>query len=203
MLRGAVHDCRNCDLYRWATQAVPGEGSPTARLMLVGEEPGDYEDKQGHPFVGPGGRVLDRALADAAIDRSDVFLTNVVKHFKFEQRGKRRIHKKPAASEVAACLPWLEAEVAIVKPKVIVCLGATAAQALLGRAHRLTKERGNFVQHPWGPLVTSTIHPAAVLRAPTGEERRHAYRLFVEDLIKARQAVMPRMGAGGGAQRER
>jgi uracil-DNA glycosylase len=188
-LREAVQDCRNCDLYKWATQAVLGEGAAHARLMLVGEQPGDQEDRQGHPFVGPAGKVLDRALADAGIDRAQVFVTNAVKHFKFEERGKRRIHKKPSTVEVQACSPWLEAEIAVVKPEVIVCLGATAAQALLGRTHRLTKERGNFVEHRLAPAVTSTVHPSAILRAPDDQQREAEYGRFVADLKKVRDRL--------------
>jgi len=185
----AVQRCRACDLYRHATQAVFGEGPPKAQIVLVGEQPGDQEDRLGHPFVGPAGKILDRALADAGIDRSAVYLTNAVKHFKFEERGKRRIHKKPGAAEVAACSPWLEAEMSVIQPKVVVLLGATAAQAVLGRSHRLTKERGNFVEHRWAPLVTSTAHPSVVLRAPTEEQRHAEYEHLVADLKKVRQAI--------------
>src|SRR5437764_2043950 len=141
-LREAVQTCRGCDLYRNATQAVFGEGPLTAKVVMIGEQPGDEEDRQGHPFVGPAGKLLNRALADAAIDRSDVYISNAVKHFKFEERGKRRIHKKPGAREITACRPWLEAELSLIKPTVIVCLGATAAQSLLGPSYRLTKQRG-------------------------------------------------------------
>ena len=187
-LRRQVQQCEGCDLYRFATQAVLGEGPGAARIMLVGEQPGNEEDKQGHPFVGPAGGVLDRALADAKISRDEVYVTNVVKHFKFEERGKRRIHKKPGAVEVQACMPWLAAEMAMVKPRVVVCLGATAAQALLGRTHRLTKERGTFVAQPDGTEITSTIHPSAVLRAPDTE--RHAmYDGLVADLRKVRERL--------------
>lgn len=178
----AVQTCRGCDLYRNATQAVFGEGPVTARIIMVGEQPGNDEDLQGHPFVGPSGKLLDRALEEAGIDRREVYVSNAVKHFKFEERGKRRIHKKPAMSEIKACRPWLEAEVALIKPEVIVCLGATAAQAILGPAYRLTKERGNFVEHAWAPRVTATIHPSAVLRAPDSAQRHKEYRRFVLDL---------------------
>src|SRR5438552_15976417 len=153
-LNRAVQDCQGCDLYRDATQAVFGEGPARAPVMFVGEQPGDQEDRQGRPFVGGAGRMLDQALEEAGIDRKRVYVTNAVKHFKFEERGKRRIHKKPRASEVKACNPWLEAEMAVLKPHVIVCLGATATQAVLGNAYRLTKERGKFVEHRWAPRVT-------------------------------------------------
>lgn len=185
-LQAAVQECRGCELYRAATQAVFGEGRTTAKIALVGEQPGDEEDRQGHPFVGPAGKLLGRALHDAGINDGDVYVTNSVKHFKFEERGKRRIHKKPRASEVAACNPWLEAEMALIKPEVIVCLGATAAQAILGRAYRLTKEHGNFVEHAWAPRVTATLHPSAILRAPDAERRHESYAQLVSDLIKVR-----------------
>lgn len=188
-LQAAVHDCRGCDLYRFATQAVFGEGPVAARLILVGEQPGDEEDRQGHPFVGPAGKVLRRALAEAGINPDKVYVTNAVKHFKFEERGKRRIHKKPKASEVAACNPWLRAEADAVKPDVIVCLGATAARALLGRAYRLTREHGNFVANEWAPRVTATLHPSAVLRAPDAEQRHAAYAQLVSDLTKVREQL--------------
>ena len=188
-LQNAVQDCRGCDLYRFATQAVFGEGPVAARLILVGEQPGDEEDRQGHPFVGPAGKILRRALAEAGIDPDKVYVTNAVKHFKFEERGKRRIHKKPKASEVAACNPWLRAEADMVKPEVIVCLGATAAQALLGRAYRLTREHRNFVANEWAPRVTATLHPSAVLRAPGAEQRHAAYAQLVSDLAKVREQL--------------
>jgi DNA polymerase len=181
-LRIAAQDCKACDLYRNATQAVVGAGPVTARLVFIGEQPGNDEDLQGLPFVGPAGKLLDRALIEAGIERGEVYLTNVVKHFKFEERGKRRIHKKPNAGEVEACQPWLEAEIALIKPKVIVCLGATAAQVILGRSYRLTKERGSFTSHQWAPLVTATIHPSAILRAPDQEDRHRQYQEFVADL---------------------
>ena len=181
-LRAAVQACRGCDLYRYATQAVFGEGSPKARLVMVGEEPGDREDLAGRPFVGPAGRLLDRALADAGIDRADVYLTNTVKHFKFEVRGKRRIHKKPLAREIAACKPWLDAELDCLHADVVVCLGATAAQAVIGRQHRLLEQRGEFFPHPKAGRVTATVHPSAVLRAPDAARRQQAYAAFVRDL---------------------
>jgi uracil-DNA glycosylase len=151
---------------------------------MVGEQPGDREDIEGHPFVGPAGRILDRALERAGIPRDDVYMTNVVKHFKWRPRGKKRIHQKPNADEIAACRPWLEAELAVVKPKVLLCLGATAAQALLGREFRVTKERGRFVESPLAPLVTATVHPSSILRAPDEEARNQAMENFVADLAK-------------------
>ena len=182
VLKAAVHACHGCELYHYATQAVFGEGSGSACIVFVGEQPGHEEDLQGHPFVGPAGKMLHRALNDAGIDPADIYVTNAVKHFKFEERGKRRIHKKPKVSEVKACNPWLQAEMEAIKPRIIVCLGATAAQAILGGTYRLTKERGNFVTHPWAPHVTATIHPSAVLRIPDAEERHAAYTAFVDDL---------------------
>jgi uracil-DNA glycosylase family protein len=188
-LREGVQKCRGCDLYRYATQAVFGEGPLKARIALVGEQPGDEEDRQGRPFVGPAGKLLDKALEEAGIERADVYVTNAVKHFKFEERGKRRIHKKPRVSEIKACNPWLKAEISLVKPEVIVCLGATATLALLGPKYRLTQERGKFVEHPWGPHVTATIHPSAVLRAPDAQQRHEEYRKFVDDLKSVRNAL--------------
>ncbi|HWY46844.1 MAG TPA: UdgX family uracil-DNA binding protein [Bryobacteraceae bacterium] len=188
-LRDEVQRCRGCELYRYATQAVFGEGPRSARIALVGEQPGDEEDRQGHPFVGPAGKLLNKALEEAGIDRSAVYVTNAVKHFKFEERGKRRLHKKPRMSEIKACKPWLEAEMSLIKPEVIVCLGARAAQALLGSKYRLTKERGKFVEHPLAPLVTATIHPSAVLRTPNAEQRHQEYRKFVADLQGVRNVL--------------
>jgi uracil-DNA glycosylase len=186
-LAEAVQHCRGCDLYRFATQAVFGEGPARASIVMVGEQPGNDEDLQGHPFVGPAGKLLDRAMDDAGIRRSQVYLTNAVKHFKFEERGKRRLHKKPRVSEVKACRPWLEAELVLIKPKIVVCIGATAAQVLLGPAFRLTKERGRFFPQPDGSVVTATVHPSAILRAPDVEQRRVQYRDFVADLRRIRQ----------------
>jgi uracil-DNA glycosylase family protein len=157
--------------------------------MLVGEQPGDEEDRAGRPFVGPAGRLLDRALNDAEIDRSDVYVTNAVKHFKFEERGKRRIHQKPNAAEIKACRPWLEAEANLVHPQALVCLGATAAQTIFGPAHRVTRDRGQFVTHPWAPHATSTIHPSAILRAPDEQQRHLEYERFVADLKKVRHVI--------------
>lgn len=185
-LRSAVQGCRGCDLYRDATQAVFGDGPDRATVLLVGEQPGDKEDIQGAPFVGPAGKLLDRALAEAGFDRSTVYLTNAVKHFKFEERGKQRIHKKPGRTEVVACRPWLLAEVERVRPRLIVCLGATAAQSLLGTAFRLTKQRGVLVDPGEGDFaghrVLATIHPSAVLRS---RDRDADYAGLVEDLRAA------------------
>ena len=191
-VRAAVQHCTACDLYRFATQAVSGDGHAHASVFFIGEQPGNDEDLKGHPFVGPAGKLLDRALADAGIERSDVYVTNAVKHFKFEQRGKRRLHKKPRASEIEACHPWLDAELSLVKPKIVVCLGATAAQAMLGPTFRLTKNRGKFFPHPQAPWVTATVHPSAILRAPDDEQRHAQYRDFVEDLknVRAQRVTM-------------
>jgi DNA polymerase len=157
---------------------------------MIGEQPGDEEDRIGEPFVGPAGRLLGRALEDAAIDRRTVYVSNAVKHFKFEERGKRRIHKKPNAGEIRACRPWLEAELAAIQPQVILCLGATAAQTVFGPKYRLTRERGQFLPHPWAPHATSTIHPSAILRAPDSDQRKIEYDRFVEDLIGVRKLAL-------------
>jgi len=179
-LREAVQTCTACELYRGATQAVLGEGPAKARAMLVGEQPGDREDIEGHPFVGPAGALLDRALHDAGIDRKDVFVTNAVKHFRFRARGKRRIHQRPDREHVEACRPWLDAELEVVKPDVLVCLGAVAAQALLGNRVRVTKDRGMPIESELADFVTVTVHPSSILRA--GEQRHEAYEAFVRDL---------------------
>ncbi len=184
VLREAVQKCRGCDLYAHATQAVFGEGPNAAQIVFIGEQPGDEEDRQGQPFVGPSGKLLDRALAEAGIDRSLVYVTNAVKHFKFEERGKRRLHKKPSGIEIRACRPWLEAEINLIQPQIIVCLGATAAQSIFGASYRLTKERGQFVRNSWAPHVTSTVHPSAILRAPDEARRHLEYERFVADLKK-------------------
>jgi uracil-DNA glycosylase len=178
-LRDAAQTCRGCDLYRNATQAVFGEGARAADVMLVGEQPGDSEDREGRPFVGPAGRLLDRALEDSGIDRSATYVTNVVKHFKWQGRGKRRIHQKPNWTEIAACRPWLDAELEVVKPRVLVCLGATAAQALLGRDFRVSRSRGELVDSPLAEVVTATVHPSSILRA---EDREGEYAAFLADL---------------------
>ena len=180
--RRAASGCKGCELWRRATQTVFGEGRADAAVMFVGEQPGDAEDAAGKPFVGPAGRVFDRALEEVGIARDRVYVTNVVKHFKWEPRGKRRIHAKPRISEIRACRPWLDAELAIVKPRALVCLGATAAQALLGAAFRVSTDRGKFVDSPLAPLVMATVHPSSVLRARTEEERHRAMEEFVADL---------------------
>jgi uracil-DNA glycosylase family protein len=183
-LREAASGCQACPLWRTATQTVFGEGAAKSELMLVGEQPGDREDREGHPFVGPAGRLLDECLEEAGIDRKGAYVTNVVKHFKWQARGKRRIHAKPAWSEVAACRPWLDAELTVVKPDVLVCLGATAAQALLGRSFRVTRERGQRVDSDLAPNVLATIHPSAILRADA-ETRERERAAFVDDLAVA------------------
>ena len=180
-LREAAKVCHGCDLWRDATQTVFGEGPADAELMFVGEQPGDQEDKLGQPFVGPAGRIFEQALEEVGIDRSRAYVTNAVKHFKWEPRGKRRIHQKPNAAELAACRPWLDAELGVVQPRVLVCLGATAAQALLGRAFRVTKQRGTPVESPLASVVVATIHPSAILRA---RDRDAEYAGFVADLAR-------------------
>ena len=181
-LQEAAVSCTGCDLYQRATQTVFGEGSVHAEILFVGEQPGDQEDRAGHPFVGPAGKILDKALAETGIERTDVYVTNAVKHFKWEPQSKRRKHKKPSAVEIAACRPWLEAEVAVVRPRVIVCLGVTAAQSVFGKAVRLNELRGK----PWStgiaPNVFVTVHPSAILRHPEAAQREEEYRRFVEDL---------------------
>jgi len=188
-LRKAAASCKACDLWKRGTQTVFGEGARTARVMLVGEQPGNDEDLAGHPFVGPAGKLLDRALEEAGIDRGQAYVTNVVKHFKWEPKGKRRIHAKPDMVEITACLPWLQAEIDVVKPRALVCLGSTAAQALLGRTFRVTQQRGQFVSSPLAPLVTATVHPSAILRAPDDETRRAERGRFVADLKKVAKAL--------------
>ena len=184
-LRAAAAECRGCHLYKYATQTVFGEGPRTAEVMLVGEQPGDQEDRQGHPFVGPSGKLLDEALAAAGIDRRRVYVTNAVKHFKFVriELTKRRLHKKPTAAEIRACRPWLEEELRVVGPRVIVALGATAAQALLGAKFRVTEQRGRPIPSPWADAVFATVHPSAVLRAPA-DARERARRDFFADLAR-------------------
>jgi uracil-DNA glycosylase family protein len=192
ILKDAVQTCQGCDLYRHATQAVFGEGRKSASILFIGEQPGNEEDLQGRPFVGPAGRLFDRALEDAGIDRSTTYVTNAVKHFKFEERGKRRIHKKPGGLEIKACRPWLEAEIAVIRPEILVCLGATAAQSVFGAAYRVTRQRGQFVDHPWAQHATSTVHPSAILRA---EQRDIEYQKFVADLVKVALLSRGRQGA--------
>ena len=180
-LREAAAGCKACPLWKTGTQTVFGEGSPKAEVMFVGEQPGDQEDKAGRPFVGPAGKLLDKAMAEAGIDRSLAYVTNVVKHFKWQARGKRRIHQEPNWSEIAACFPWLEAELAVVKPRVLVCLGATAAQALLGRQFRVSRRRGIPVESELAPVVLATVHPSSILRGDP-EEREANFAAFVGDL---------------------
>jgi DNA polymerase len=189
-LNDAAQHCQGCDLYRHATHAVLGEGPSSARIVMIGEQPGDKEDLAGRPFVGPAGALLERALHDAGIDSCDVYITNPVKHFEFEQRGTRRIHKKPSTVEIAASKPRLNAEMAIIRPQLIVCLGATAARAVIGPQHRLLKERGRFFEHLSAPAVTATVHPWAVLRSPDPDERHANYLAFVEDLIAVRKKLI-------------
>src|SRR5947207_5850097 len=181
-LRAAARGCRACDLWRRGTQTVFGEGPSGAEVMFVGEQPGNDEDLAGRPFVGPAGRILAQALDQAGIERSRTYITNAVKHFKWEPRGKRRIHAKPNAAEIGACRPWLEAELAVVHPRAVVCLGATAAQTLLGRSFKVSIQRGQFVESPLAPLVTATVHPSSILREPDSEARRQAMKNFVRDL---------------------
>ena len=185
-LQLSAHTCKACDLWRNATQTVFGEGPSPARVMFVGEQPGDSEDKAGHPFVGPAGRLLDEVLIEVGIDRSEVYVTNVVKHFKWiaAQRGKRRIHKKPRHSEIEACRPWLDAELQVVRPEVLVCLGASAAQALLGKDFRVSRERGTLMKSQLAPYVVATVHPSSILRAPDSKAREQQRREFVRDLKK-------------------
>jgi DNA polymerase len=191
-LREAARGCKACPLWRTGTQTVFGVGLKRARLMLVGEQPGDKEDLAGLPFVGPAGRVLDEALASAGIDRADAYLTNVVKHFKWKPQGKRRIHQKPNWGEIAACRPWVEAELAVVRPAVLVCLGATAAQALLGRDVRVTRDRGKPLETPLAPIAIATVHPSSILRAPDRETRAREQERFVGDLRVAAAAARSR-----------
>jgi len=195
----AVQSCRGCPLWRGPTQAVFGEGPLDARLVLVGEQPGDREDVEGRPFVGPAGRELDSALEAAGIDRDQAYVTNAVKHFKFKERGKRRIHDKPTYTEVGACLPWLEREIELIGPEAVVALGATAAQGLLGRDFRVTRQHGELVESPLAPVVTATIHPSAILRARSDEDRRDMRATMVEDLqVVARRLAKTFRAASGG-----
>jgi uracil-DNA glycosylase family protein len=190
-LRAAAPECRGCELYARATQVVFGEGPPDAKVVMVGEQPGDEEDQRGRPFIGPAGRLLDKAMAEAGVDREQVYVTNAVKHFKWEERGKRRIHAKPSGLEISACRPWLEAELNVIRPELIVCLGATAAQALMGREFRIRSERGQFFPHSRAQELVATIHPSAILRA--GERSEEEYGMFVRDL----RLVAERMKARG------
>jgi DNA polymerase len=188
-LEKAAKVCTACHLYKHATQTVFGEGPKGATLMLLGEQPGDQEDLAGKPFVGPAGKVLDRALEEAGIDRTQVYVTNTVKHFKWEPRGKRRIHKKPNSREIAACRPWLEAELRAVRPNLLVCMGATAAQAVFGASFRVTRERGKLLESELASKVVATVHPSSLLRQPDEESREREYKLFVADLRTALKAA--------------
>jgi uracil-DNA glycosylase len=191
-LRKAASSCTGCDLYKQATQTVFGEGEGHAEIILVGEQPGDQEDRAGHPFVGPAGKILDKALAEAGITRQDVYVTNAVKHFKWEPHGKRRKHKKPSAAEIAACRPWLEAEVKVLTPRVIVCLGVTAAQSVFGKIVRLNELRGKPWNTVMAPNVFVTVHPSAILRHPEAVQRDEEYRRFVDDLRRIKQFLTVR-----------
>jgi DNA polymerase len=191
-LSRASQSCRGCDLFRNATQTVFGEGAVKARVVLVGEQPGDEEDQKGRPFVGPAGRLLNRALEEAGVDRSALYVTNAVKHFKFEPRGKRRIHKKPSGPEISACRPWLEAEVASLHPELIVCLGATAARSVIGREVKVTVERGQLLPHHWAPAALITVHPSALLRIPDQSRKEEEWELFVRDLSQVRKVLEKR-----------
>jgi uracil-DNA glycosylase family protein len=189
VMREAAAHCTACHLYKRATQTVFGEGPKRAAMMLVGEQPGDYEDVAGKPFVGPAGKIMDRALEEAGIDRSQVYVTNAVKHFKWEPRGKRRIHQKPNSREIAACRPWLEAELRLVRPRLVVAMGATAAQAIFGPAFRVTRERGKVLSSKLAPRVLATVHPSSLLRQPDEESREREYKRFVLDLRAALRAA--------------
>jgi DNA polymerase len=188
-LREASAGCQACDLYKTGTQTVFGEGAAHAKVMFVGEQPGDREDIEGKPFVGPAGRLLDEALKEAGIDRTRVYITNAVKHFKWKPQGKRRLHQKPNAAEISACRPWLDAEIALIKPAVLVLLGATAAQALLGRDFRVSQQRGQFIERPGMPLMMATVHPSSILRAPDDESREIERESFVRDLKRLAQRI--------------
>jgi DNA polymerase len=181
-LQRDAKDCKACDLWRNATQTVFGAGAARPRIFFIGEQPGDQEDIEGKPFVGPAGKLLDTALLEAGIDRAKTYVTNAVKHFKWEPRGKRRIHKKPNSAEIAACRPWLEGEIAALRPEVIVCLGATAAQTLLGKTFRVTQHRGELMKSPLAPFIMATVHPSSILRAPDEETRHSEMKRFIEDL---------------------
>jgi uracil-DNA glycosylase len=189
-LQQAAAGCTACELHLLGSQTVFGEGPEEARVMLVGEQPGDREDVEGHPFVGPAGKLLDRALQDAEIDRDDVYVTNVVKHFRWEARGKRRLHRKPAMAHITACRPWLDAELSVVSPEVLVCLGATAAQAIAGKSFKVTERRGEFVDVDGiDALVTATVHPSSILRAQDDAARSAEMGAFVRDLTTVRRAL--------------
>jgi len=189
VVREAAKDCEACHLYKRGTQTVFGEGPKRAAMMLVGEQPGDYEDVAGKPFVGPAGKIMDRALEESGIDRAQIYVTNAVKHFKWEPRGKRRIHQKPNSREIAACRPWLEAELRIVKPNLVIAMGATAAQAIFGPGFRVTRERGKVLSSKLAPRVLATVHPSSLLRQPDEESREREYKHFVADLRAAVKAA--------------
>ena len=197
-LREASARCRGCPLYKNATQTVFGEGELSSRVMFVGEQPGNDEDLSGHPFVGPAGRLFDQALEAAGIDRSTAYVTNTVKHFKWEANGQRRIHKKPSSREIAACLPWLEREIALIQPEVLVCLGATAAQSLLGRDFKVTQQRGIVIATPLAPNAIATIHPSAILRQPTSDDRKREMDQFIADLKVAGSLLRKAHGPEAG-----
>jgi uracil-DNA glycosylase family protein len=188
-LREEARACQDCSLWANATQTVFGTGDPHARVMLIGEQPGDEEDKKGLPFVGPAGRLLDRGLEAAGVDREHIYITNAVKHFKWHLRGKRRLHKTPAQREIDACHQWLEGEIATVKPKVIVCLGSTAAKAVIGKEFKVSVQRGRFVESPHAPYVLATLHPSALLRLQEDDERELAFKQFVKDLSLIKNAL--------------
>jgi len=195
VLEKAAKSCRGCELWKKGTQTVFGEGASRAEVMLVGEQPGDKEDLSGKPFVGPAGALLDKALVAAGIDREKVYVTNAVKHFNWEPRGKRRIHKKPNAMHIAACRPWLDAEIEAVKPRVVVCLGATAAQALLGRTFKVTQRRGELISSNIAPYLLATVHPSSILRAPDEESRHEEMARFIDDLRNVSHALEKKKAA--------
>lgn len=188
-LRRAAKSCKGCDLYKSATQTVFGEGPARANVMFVGEQPGDHEDRQGRPFVGPAGRLVDKALTEARIPREEVYVTNAVKHFKWIWRGKRRFHQKPAIRQVTACKPWLEAEIEVVRPKIVVCMGATAAQSVLGKLVRVTKERGKFIESGSGPITFITIHPSVIYRQREKDEQEKEYRRFASEIKQVQRKL--------------
>jgi DNA polymerase len=188
-LRAVAAECKACDLWKTGTQTVFGEGKQSSLIMFIGEQPGDKEDLSGRPFVGPAGALLDKSLEEAGIDRSKVYVTNVVKHFKWEPRGKRRIHKKPNAVEITACRPWLQSEISVIRPRAIICLGSTAAQAVISPKFKVSIQRGLFVPSDLAEYVTATVHPSSILRAPSDEARRMERERFVEDLKKIRAAL--------------
>jgi DNA polymerase len=188
-LRAAVRGCKACPLWKIGTQTVFGEGASKAKIIFVGEQPGNDEDLAGKPFVGPAGKLLDKALVEAGIDRNEVYVTNAVKHFKWELKGKRRIHKKPNSREIAACRPWLEAELAVLKPKILVCLGATAAQALIAKNFKVSRQRGQLIPSDLAPKVMATVHPSSILRAPDDEKRHAEMKKFVSDLKKVGKVI--------------